>query len=145
MSPQIRLLFQPMPTPMLRIRPTGPIETALPPPMLYSTSSPMTLPRWCTPWSLTLVCAHGEPLANARMQASKTFRTEGRTAKAREEKGTAFIGGTSVETRAAEEYLSAPLAAAVGAPQRPGVVTSSGLHMGSAVREHGAGARERGR
>ena len=45
MSPQIKLLFQPMPTPRCCIWPTGPIDTARPPPMLYSTSSPMTLPR----------------------------------------------------------------------------------------------------
>ncbi|CEE27165.1 hypothetical protein XAC4311_1190028 [Xanthomonas citri pv. citri] len=34
MSPQIRLLFQPTPTPMLCMFPAGPIDTARPPPML---------------------------------------------------------------------------------------------------------------
>src|SRR5450830_380729 len=44
MFPHMRLLFQPTPTPMLRMLPARPMDTALPPPMRYSTSSPMTLP-----------------------------------------------------------------------------------------------------
>ena len=34
MFPQIRLLFQPMPTPMLCMFPAPPMDTARPPPML---------------------------------------------------------------------------------------------------------------
>src|SRR5450830_319478 len=45
MFPHIRLLFQPTPTPTLCMLPARPMDTALPPPMLYSTSSPMTLPE----------------------------------------------------------------------------------------------------
>ena len=44
MSPQIKLLFQPTPTPRERMPAARPIDTALPPPIEYMTSSPMTLP-----------------------------------------------------------------------------------------------------
>ncbi|KUR42662.1 hypothetical protein ALQ00_200023 [Pseudomonas syringae pv. tomato] len=45
MFPQTRLLFQPPPMLMLSMLPALPMVTALPPPTLYSTSSPMTLPE----------------------------------------------------------------------------------------------------
>jgi len=44
MSPQIKLLFQPTPTPRERMPAARPIDTAFPPPIEYMTSSPMTLP-----------------------------------------------------------------------------------------------------
>ncbi|RML44704.1 hypothetical protein ALQ95_200125 [Pseudomonas syringae pv. ribicola] len=44
MFPQTRLLFQPPPMLMLSMFPALPMVTALPPPTLYKTSSPMTLP-----------------------------------------------------------------------------------------------------
>jgi len=44
MSPQIRLLFQPAPTPIERMPAAPLMETALPPPIEYMTSSPITLP-----------------------------------------------------------------------------------------------------
>ena len=44
MSPQIRLLFQPTPTPIERMPAARPMDTALPPPIEYITSSPITEP-----------------------------------------------------------------------------------------------------
>ncbi|RMV89675.1 hypothetical protein ALP04_102569 [Pseudomonas amygdali pv. sesami] len=44
MFPQTTLLFQPPPMLMLSMFPALPMVTALPPPTLYNTSSPMTLP-----------------------------------------------------------------------------------------------------
>ncbi|RMQ47467.1 hypothetical protein ALQ02_102369 [Pseudomonas savastanoi pv. phaseolicola] len=44
MFPHTRLLFQPPPMLMLSMFPALPMVTALPPPTLYKTSSPMTLP-----------------------------------------------------------------------------------------------------
>ena len=62
MSPQIKLLFQPTPTPIERMPAALLIDTALPPPIEYMTSSPITLPLvWrLEPW------ASAKPLANAK-------------------------------------------------------------------------------
>ena len=62
MSPQIRLLFQPTPTPIERMPAALLIDTALPPPIEYMTSSPITLPLvWrLEPWAIA------KPLASTR-------------------------------------------------------------------------------
>src|SRR3546814_11600222 len=74
MSPQIRLLFHPAPTPMERM-PAGPlIETAFPPPIEYMSSSPMTLPLFWNP----PLCAKAKPQASASAQASTAVRHERR-------------------------------------------------------------------
>jgi hypothetical protein len=54
MSPQIRLLFQPTPTPIERMPAARLMDTALPPPIEYMTSSPITLPLvWRSePWAI---------------------------------------------------------------------------------------------
>src|SRR5476651_204863 len=65
MFPQTRLLFQPPPTEMLSMLPALPIVTALPPPMLYSTSSPMTLPE-----DDALIGSAAKAAAQARLQTS---------------------------------------------------------------------------
>ncbi|GLF59712.1 hypothetical protein VNPA152081_36100 [Pseudomonas aeruginosa] len=66
MSPQIRLLFHPAPTPMERMPAAPLIDTALPPPTEYMTSSPMTLPvYWNPPF-----CANASVVARASRPAS---------------------------------------------------------------------------
>ncbi len=70
MSPQMRLLFQPTPTPIERMPAAPLIETALPPPMEYMTSSPMTLPLYWKP----PLCANARLLARASVPTSRGAR-----------------------------------------------------------------------
>src|SRR3546814_16389208 len=72
MSPQIRLLFQPAPTPMERMPAAPLIETAFPPPIEYMTSSPITLPLFWNP----PLCAEAKPQTKASAQASTAERHE---------------------------------------------------------------------
>ncbi|MNF78960.1 hypothetical protein D3C84_611620 [compost metagenome] len=65
MFPQMRLFCQPAPTEMLSMLPALPMVTALPPPMLYSTSSPMTLPA-----DSTLIGSAAMAIALLRPKAS---------------------------------------------------------------------------
>lgn len=81
MSPQIRLLFHPAPTPMERMPAAPLIDTALPPPIEYMTSSPMTLPvYWNPPF-----CANASVVARASRPAS------GAIPRRRDERTEAFI------------------------------------------------------
>ncbi|CUJ76249.1 Uncharacterised protein [Achromobacter xylosoxidans] len=70
MSPQIRLLFHPTPTPMERMPAARPMDTALPPPIEYMTSSPMTGPLFWYP-----TCAHAMPQTRASVPASAVGRS----------------------------------------------------------------------
>lgn len=71
MSPQIRLLFHPKPTPMERMPAARPMDTALPPPIEYMTSSPMTGPLFWYP-----TCAHARPQTRASVPASAVGRSK---------------------------------------------------------------------
>src|SRR3546814_18358293 len=71
-SPQIRLLFQPAPTPMERMPAAPLIETAFQPPIEYMTSSPITLPLFWNPQ----LCAAAKQETKATPQASTAERHE---------------------------------------------------------------------
>src|SRR5690606_33193354 len=91
------------------------------------------------------VCAHSALLARVSMLASNTLRAASAVAEDRRKKKNACIGQPSVEIHAAEKHLAALLAAAVRAPQCPGVVPLGGLQTDFVVREYSAGVREGGR
>src|SRR5574343_1552081 len=140
MSPQMRLLFQPRPTPIERMPAARPMDTALPPPIEYMTSSPMTGPLVWKP-----ACAHARPQTRASAPASAVGRSGRRTLADGFISSGRFIAVPSIEIDAAEEHLAPAFAARIGPPQRPGVVALFGLCQEAVAREDRAGRGQDGR